>query len=462
MILTAKSFNDNTENMQYVVFMLTNIRCDDVEHFLPDMKALHGDNDPKSGRMYAFGVVGPFILNHTVARINEQVDKWLDLAEKYDIPIYFQMDDCKQYFTFHRRPTEYFKDDKNCVHKNSWGKRCTHFYTDPEMCEWIALPKKDEKWGGQQYGKLPRWLCDWGDVKNFAHVKGGFPCFNSETYLKWYDNQINEGFIKPLANRLKKWQNEGKDYLFAGVCTGWETMIPDYQDDAVISSGLSPFYAKLYPWEKTQYGMHAIYNLKDESGERLYDTDEKLSKAAEKAGLTLPMFKRELLYKVIHGYIEHTCKLFHDAGISRMKILSHTVSRASLMDKADTFASPVWVNVNDYCLPAWSMAVSCPYDMKVISKTIAEKAPGLNAYANAEGYTSNGGGNEQACKKYIEDFLGGNARLITIFGYDYGAAKSDIMGYPRDKDFYFTKLIKDWRTKKLLPEYDFNRRPEMK
>lgn len=459
--MTKNYVDTSDKSAQYVVFMLTNVKYTDVERFLPEMKDLHGEIDKNSNRMYAFGVVGPFILNHTVETIKKQVNTCLKLAEKYDIPVYFQMDDCKQYFTFHRAPTNYFGDEENCIHKGVNGKRYKHFYNDPDMCEWIALPKENESYGGEEYGKLPRWLCDWGDIKNFAHVKGGFPCFNSESYLKWYDRQITEGFVKPLMRWLKKWQQQGKEYLFAGVCTGWETMIPDYQDDAAITSGLSPFYSKLYPWEKTQYGMHAIYNIKDETGARLYDTDEKLARAAEKAGLSVRLFKRELLYKVVHDYIEHTCKLFYDAGIDRLKILSHTLSRASLMDKADTFALPIWVNVNDYCLPAWSMAVSCPYDMNVISKTIAEKAPGLNAYANAEGYTSNGGSNEQSCKKYIEEFLGGNARLITIFGYDYGAAKSETMGYPRDKDFYFTLLIKAWRAKKLLPEYDFGSRREM-
>lgn len=459
--MTKKYVDTSDKSAQYVVFMLTNVKYTDVEKFLPEMKALHGEIEAGAKRMYAFGVVGPFILNHTVETIKKQVDTCLSLAEKYDIPVYFQMDDCKQYYTFHRAPTLYFGDEENCIHKGINGKRYKHFYNDPDMCEWVALPKGTESWGGEGNGKLPRWLCDWGDVKNFAHVKGGFPCFNSESYLAWYDEQIKEGFVKPLVRRLKKWQKQGKEYLFAGVCTGWETMIPDYQDDAVISPGISPFYSKLYPWEKTQYGMHAIYNLKGEDGKRLYPDDAALQKAAEQASLTVPMFKRELLYKVVKGYIEHTCKLFYDAGISRLKILSHTLSRASLMDKADTFALPIWVNVNDYCLPAWSMAVTCPFDMKVIEKTIAENAPGLNAYANAEGYASNGGENEESCKKYIEDFLGGNARLITIFGYDHGGAKSITMGYPRDKDFYFTRLIKDWRKGKLLPEYDFDRRPEM-
>ena len=448
------------ESSQYVVFMLTNIRYKDVERFLPDMKALHGANDPETNRMYAFGVVGPFILNHTVETIKKQVNTCLTLAEKYDIPVYFQMDDCKQYFTFRQSGARYFGNEENCIHKGANGKRYKHFYNDPDMCEWIALPKDGESWGGERYGKLPRWICDWGNVKNFAHVRGGFPCFNSESFLKWYDNQITEGFVKPLVRRLNKWKKQGKEYLFAGVCTGWETMIPDYQDDAVITSGLCPFYSnKLYPWEKTQFGMHAIYNIKDENGNRLYDTDEKLAAAAEKAGLSLPLFKRELLYKVIHDYIEHTCKLFYDAGIERLKIVSHTLSRASLLDRQDTFASPIWVNINDYCLPAWSMAETCPYDMKVIEKTVAERAEGLNAYANAEGYASNGGKDEESCKKYIEDFLGKNARLITIFGYDYGGAKSVTMGYPRNEDFYFTRLIKDWRAKKLLPDYDFAKRP---
>ncbi|MDY6367950.1 MAG: leucine-rich repeat domain-containing protein, partial [Clostridia bacterium] len=237
-------YTDTTRSdMQYVVFVVTNVAYFDLESHVARMKQTHGANNPNSNRMYAFGAVGPFILNHTIETMRKQVDHCFELAEKYDIPVYFQMDDCKMYFTYSTGGTNYFGDEENCIHTGKLdGKQYKHFYEDPDMCEWVALPTAGQQWGGQQYGALPRWVMDWGPAENFNHVIGGYPCFNSPSYLEWFDNQVKEGFLYPLISNLIRLKQMGKEYLFAGVSTGWETMIPDYSADAVITKGTNWYY----------------------------------------------------------------------------------------------------------------------------------------------------------------------------------------------------------------------------
>ncbi|MDY6367371.1 MAG: hypothetical protein SPL13_02500 [Clostridia bacterium] len=472
-ISTPSTYVDLTnDNTQYVVFMLTNTTYQQDESFLFEMQRLHGENDPKSERMYAFGTTGPYILNHSIETMRENVNTVFQAAERYNIPVYFQMDDCKQFFTTTPNNINKYGDEENCVHVGkTTGVSYNHFYEDPDMCEWIALPSGSETWGGQSNGELPKWMMDWGSP--YARVLGGFPCFNSESYLEWYDNQIKEGFIKPLLENLIRLQKEGKDYLFAGVCTGWETMLPDYSSDAIVCKGSA--YSGVKSWERTQYGMHAIYNIKDDYGNRLYDTDAKLAAGAQAHGLSLTAFKRYLLFQVIHDYIEHTCKLFYDAGISRYKIYSHTIAYTSgnggdefangnatyNASLCDTFALPSWVAINDYCIPGWSIASTIPYDTNVILKNVAKYAPGLNAYASVEAYANDGGGNEANCRAYMERLLGGNSKLLPIFGYEQDTKATSTLGYSRDGDYFFTKLIRQWREGTFLSGYSFANRPAL-
>ena len=58
------------------------------------MVSLHGEIDPTSDRMYAFSVVGPMC---TIEQMNAEVKSVFALAEKYNIPLFFQMDDCTNY-----------------------------------------------------------------------------------------------------------------------------------------------------------------------------------------------------------------------------------------------------------------------------------------------------------------------------------------------------------------------------
>ncbi|MBQ7100438.1 MAG: hypothetical protein IJN81_02310, partial [Clostridia bacterium] len=78
------------DDPQYVVFMVTNVHYFNLEPYVKQMVELHGEIDPESKRMYAFGVVGPMCLTQSIEQMNEEVNHVFDLAEKYNVPVYFQ------------------------------------------------------------------------------------------------------------------------------------------------------------------------------------------------------------------------------------------------------------------------------------------------------------------------------------------------------------------------------------
>ncbi len=422
--------NDNTkfedpgdEGIQYAVLVVSNTYYEKLDSYIRTMVEQHDPIDPTSKRMYAFGVYGPMCITQSIEQMQSEVNYVFKLAEKHNVPVYFQMDDCTNYTTA-------FGDEATIDDKG------TRFYEDPEMCEWVAFPEEGEEWGGQSYGMLPRWHCNWSG--NPFATAGGFPCYNSEKYLAWYTKQVQEGFIKPLIENYSRLVKLGKGYLFAGVSTGWETQIPNYTNSSMHS---------LQDFEKAQYGMHALYNMG-------YDA-KKLKKEAAEKHVTVEALQTELLYQVLADYIEYTCKLFDDAGIGRHKIFSHTVSISSSTGVETTEHPPLWVSINDYCTPGWTMSPkTCPYNIDKVHATLAQY--NRNEYANTEGYAHYD--NVENCRDYFKESLLGNARLVTAFCYDVTTATSKY-GYDKDRDFYYAQVIREWMNYQLGPDYTWATRP---
>ncbi len=411
------------EGVQYVVFMVTNVHYKDLESYVSEMVSLHGEIDSSSDRMYAFGVVGPMCITQSIEQMNEEVNTVFALAEKYNVPVFFQMDDCTNYST-------YFGDGATIDDKGN------KFYNDPEMCEWIAFPEEGEEWGGEKYGMLPRWHCNWSGTP-FA-TAGGFPCYNSPKYLAWYEKQVTEGFIEPLVENYERLKGEGKAYLLAGINTGWETQIPDYTNES---------YASLEDFEKAQYGMHALHNLG-------YDAQSIYEEAVSRM-LSETEVIRDLLYEVLADYIEFTCKMFYDAGIEKSKIFSHIVSISSSNGSCTTVWPPTEVCINDYCTPGWTMSPkTCPYNLAQLEKELGKN--GRNEYVNAEGYAHYD--DVTTCTEYFEESLCGNAKLITVFGYDQSTGT---YGYEKSEDFYFVKVVKSWLAREIGSDYTWATRPSL-
>ena len=85
-------------------------------------------------------------------------------------------------------------------------------------------------------------------------------------------------------------------------------------------------------------------------------------------------------------------------------------------------------------------------------------SPGRTAedepYSNAEGYAHYN--NEETCTAYFEESLCGNARMITVFGYDQSTGQ---YGYQKSPDFYFVKVVRKWLAYEIGPDYTWETRP---
>ena len=413
-------------DIQYMTFVITNVPWQNNESYLIKMKELHPEIKPTDKRMYAFGTAGPMLITQSIEQIQEHVNGSFEYAKQYNIPVFFQLDDMTNYTTA-------FGNDID-----------VKFYEHPEMCEWTQFPAEGESYGGESaYDRVPKWYFNWGREMATEAV----PNFESPEFRALIKRQITEGFLKPLIQNLKELEKENKEYLFAGCNIGWETQIPDYSPDSTLAADMQMPEA----WERKQYGYAALHSLG-------YN-QKRLIKEADEADMLVRDYVKELLYKVQHDYIEFIAKTIYDAGIPRHLIYSHQVSIGSATKNYGTMSPPLWVAVNDYCTPGWTMSkVTCPWDQAELEATIAEYAPGLNEYVNAEGYCA-GYTTETEATEYIESMLGRNCRNVTVFGYD---SANGIFGFKREPDFGFVVATNKWLSYEICPDFDWNKRPEFK
>lgn len=141
-----KEYEDLRDD-KYITMVFTNTHYEEVESYAPEMKYLLGENDPSTGRMYAAGYIGPMLLTQSIEQMQEEVNMAFDMAEKFNIPVYFQLDDINNYTTLFGGDAE------------------VKYWEDPSMCEWIAFPEEGEEYGGQnKYGELAEVLVQLGQL----------------------------------------------------------------------------------------------------------------------------------------------------------------------------------------------------------------------------------------------------------------------------------------------------------
>lgn len=422
------SINDDSPDVQYLIFQLTNTHYKEAEGYVAEMTTLYGPVNAQSERMWAFGLVGPMTLTQSVEEMREVINTGFDIAEKYNVPVYFQMDDCTAY-------TESFG--------NGAAKK---FYEDPFMSEWIRFPTDGEVWGGESYGMLPRYWYNWGQWRTTK----AFPNFMSESFRELMRTNIEEGILKPLTYRYAKLLEQGKGYLYAGMAIGWETNIPTVKQN-ITSSNLpkcSLTGDTMKTWELSQYGYAALYTLG-------YD-DELLAAEARKEGMTVMRYTQELLYGVIQNYSEFLSKLFYDTGIPRRKIFTHIVASSSV-EEANTSAPPIWTAVNPYATPGFTMSpLTCPYDVDVIMSEIRRKDNACYEYANSEGYGVGLLNTVEEFDAYFGELFGGNCRNITVFGYTDPATSK--FYFKKSLDNAFVISANKWLDYQILEDYKWESR----
>lgn len=387
------------EQERYIVFFLTNTSVDQADSentgkdansaytFVGELPQIFGALNPDAPYKYAFGLPGPMLLTQSVEQMQYQVNKAFDIAEKYNVPVYFQLDDINNYTT-------------------QFGSGATpKFYNDPAWCEWVNFPSGGETWGGQSNGRLPYFWFNWG---NWMHAQA-FPNLESPGFRAFIKSQLENGVLSVLNTRYNQLKANGKGYLFAGMAIGWETHIPDYSSDNTlynVNPSSLPVNAilgdQMQSWEAGKFGYAALHTL----GYTAYNKDR--------------------LYQVIHDYSEFLAKTAYDTGIPRAKIFSHIVGiKSSQPGLSTTFAPPIWTAVNNYSTPGFTLSpVSCPYNLNTLKAEINLVDPQQTNFGNAEGYSIGVNGSFSQADAYFGDMFGHGASMVAVFGWGREDASS--------------------------------------
>ncbi|MGQ8337484.1 hypothetical protein ACUNWD_13105 [Sunxiuqinia sp. A32] len=381
---------------RYIVFFLTNTSVDQAASmnggkdankrytFVEEIPKIFGELEEDSPYKYAYGLPGPMLLTQSIEEMNYQVNKAFDLAEEFDVPVYFQLDDCNNY-------------------TDAFGSGATpKFYENPDWCEWVDFPTAEEDWGGQSHGRLPYYWFNWG---SWIHVEA-FPCFQSPGFCKFVTTQMQDGVLDPLMQRYNQLIAEGKEYLFAGMAIGWETHIPDYSiNNTNINRNNLPVNSlagdQMPLWEATEFGYHSLH---------LKGYDE---------------YSLSALDTVLHDYIELLSKTAYNAGVPKEKIFSHIVGIRSAQNKVISNYPPIWTAVNDYCIPGFTMSpVTAPYDLYTLTLRIKEADNTQQSFACAEGYARGVDGSFAIADDYFDSMFKKGASLVTVYGWGRAAATS--------------------------------------
>lgn len=188
------------QTYRYIPFAMLNINSyDQMEPYMQQIISTYGPNNPNSTNLTAILVQGPFPLTQSISDMNYCVNKACELAEKYDIPVYFSVDDCTNY--------EFVKNTAEI-----------NYSEDPDMVEW-------SNWSGYVPGQ---WF-NWGNWL----VCGNVPCFGSPEFQNFMTSRLQDGLLTSLNTWISRWDSIGKPYLFAGVAMGWETHIQDWTPGTV-------------------------------------------------------------------------------------------------------------------------------------------------------------------------------------------------------------------------------------
>lgn len=370
---------------KYIVFFLTNTSVDQADAintgkdantdytFVGEIPQIFGTLREENEYKFAYGLPGPMLLTQSISEMAYEVNKAFDIAEKNNVPVWFQLDDCTNY-------TDEFGSGA-----------MPKYYQNPDWCEWIDFPINDETWGGQRFGRLPYFWFNWG---TYMH-RQAFPCFNSPKFRDFIASQLTEGFIKPLKKRYLDLYSKGKDYLFAGVAVGWETHIPDYSQ-LVDNLPVDALQGDQMPeWEAKPMGFHALYN----------------------AGHTT--YNRKALYSVIHDYSEFIAKKIHDEGIPRTKIFTHIVGiKSAYPNMESTSSPPIWTAVNDYSIPGFTLSPdACPYNLDVLKAEIKKADKNQDYFGLCEGYSRGIGNTFDDADRYFSSMFGNGALVVNVFGW---------------------------------------------
>lgn len=393
---------DSAVDHKYIIIQDT-----DKENMVELIQNLYGKNNPENEIMYAMGVCGPMLLTSSPEVIRADAENAFELALKYDVPVWFQIDDVNNH---------------NYAYAGEWYVTCEKWYENPENCEKLGF--------GDDADKAPYWF-NWGKWMKTPAM----PCFNSESFVAFIKNQLNEGFLPVLKKYLPILKEQNKEYLFAGVSVGWETRIPDYSDierDIVDQLG-----NKITEDECRMTGYRALENLGY--------TEESLRAEAKEKHMSYEMLRYELICQVCHDYSEMIAKEIYDCGVEKTKIFTHyVIDDAIIHNKTNISYNSLYVKtaVNDYSTPGFTNNYNVSFRrLGILKAKIAAADPEETNYGIVEGYAMGLNNSEEETLEYFDKLFNSGAIVVAVYGIH--DASGSIFEVPKTSDAPFSTAIKE-------------------
>lgn len=394
-------FNKVDVQHRYIVIMHNTAD----ENTLKFMKETYGETDPKSEIMYASGVAGPMLLTESKELIMEKTEMAFAAALENNIPVWFQIDDVNNSFAG---------------------------YADNAMtCDkWYENPLNVEKLAFGEDAPLARYWFNWGIWRTTPAT----PCLNSPTFVSFIQSQLNEGFIPVLQKYLKLLREQNKEYLFAGVCVGWETRIPDFSD--IPDGTVDQHGDEIEAWEQSETGYRALENLGY--------TSSKLAAEAKEKGISEKQLMFKLLCGVEHDYSEMISGLISDAGVEKTKIFTHYTTGSNLDTVYDTaeFSFPyIDTAINEYCTPGYTVGIN-PSTEKIcrLKAKIALSAPEQKYYGAVESYATDLNDSTKTAERYFNRLFNSGALVVALYGFD--DPDTSPFYFPKEKDSPLNQTIR--------------------
>ncbi|RLD12584.1 MAG: hypothetical protein DRI44_00140 [Chlamydiae bacterium] len=402
----------NLPDKKYLVFEMTNVA--DLEPAIKKLVKILDPNNNRSKRMFGFGVNCIPLLSRSISNLQNKINNGFDLAEKYDVPVFFHIDPMYGFGSIPQPLKEKAPE--------------IEYWKHPKMCEWVNFPTN-----GQSHGKVPRSWINWGSWLVTASAN---PCFESPHFKKFVTAQLKNGIAKVITKRLKKLRKEKKEYLFIGLNIGWETHLINNRKCLTEKQSIVCMYDTnmvMQKWETAQSGYAALH----------YKgwNEKKLIAEAKKQNISKEKLFYDFCGQIVHDYLELLAKSAYEAGLPTDKIYTHIVAVQSVeTNTVNTDFPPIWAAVNDYSIPGFTLCneSGATYDIKELKKLIKNADPKKDKFAAIETYLSHHK-TEKRFTDYMNEVFQEDNPIMVI----YGALQNDNHGI-NPKPANETKAIINW------------------
>lgn len=366
---------------------------------------LYGKNNPDNEIMYAMGVCGPMLLTDSPEVIAKKTEDAFEFAVKYNIPVWFQIDDVNNH---------------NYAYAGEAEITCE---------KWYENPLNVEKTGFGDAPLATYWF-NWGTWMTTPAM----PCFNSPSYIAFIKSQMENGFLPVLSKWLDRLKEADKEYLFAGVSVGWETRMPDFSHvpaDAVDQNG-----RQITEAERQMTGYRALENLGW--------NEEKIQAEAKKQHISAERCRFNLIAEIVHDYSEMIAKEIYDIGVEKTKIFTHYIIDTNTITtdkKLDYNSSYVSTAVNDYSTPGFTNNSNVSFKrLNTLKSKITKADSSQQHYGIVEGYATGLNESVKKTRKYFNRLFNSGAIVVAVYGI-HETDPNSVYYVPKTADAPFSQAI---------------------